>query len=106
MHLALEVDSQNYSTVKDAILKAYELVPEAYWQHFRKSDIQSHVEFARDLTKHFIRLCSASQVTTFKDMCDGMVQEQFKDCIPPQAASHIAEQDVQTASKVATLADE
>ena len=35
-----------------------------------------------------------------------MVQEQFKDCIPPEAASHIAEQDVQTASKVATLADE
>ena len=47
---ALPVESCNdYAVVKNAILKAYELVPEAYRQKFRntrKSHDQTHVEFA------------------------------------------------------------
>ena len=42
--------SSNYEHVKEAILKAYELVPEAYRQKFRnylKYDSKTHVEFAR-----------------------------------------------------------
>uniref|UniRef100_A0A671UNG2 SCAN box domain-containing protein n=1 Tax=Sparus aurata TaxID=8175 RepID=A0A671UNG2_SPAAU len=104
-----EIESKNFATVKEAILKAYELVPEAYRQHFRswrKSDKQSHVEFAKDLTKHFNRWCSALEVTTFKDLCDLMIQEQFKESIPPEVATHIAERGVKTASEAATLADE
>ena len=41
---------QNYDAVKKAVLKAYELVPEAYRQKFRsakKESNQTHVEFAR-----------------------------------------------------------
>ena len=41
---------QNYDAVKKAVLKAYELVPEAYRQKFRsakKESNQIHVEFAR-----------------------------------------------------------
>ena len=43
--------SFNYEHVKEAILKAYELVPEAYRQKFRnylKYDSKTHVEFARE----------------------------------------------------------
>ena len=43
--------SSNYEHVKEAILKAYELVPEAYRQKFRnylKYDSKTHVEFARE----------------------------------------------------------
>ena len=43
--------SSNYEHVKEAILKSYELVPEAYRQKFRnylKYDSKTHVEFARD----------------------------------------------------------
>ena len=43
--------SSNYELVKEAILKAYELVPEAYRQKFRnylKYDSKTHVEFARE----------------------------------------------------------
>ena len=43
--------SSNYERVKEAILKAYELVPEAYSQKFRnylKYDSKTHVEFARE----------------------------------------------------------
>ena len=43
--------SSNYEHVKETILKAYELVPEAYRQKFRnylKYDSKTHVEFARE----------------------------------------------------------
>ncbi len=41
----------NYEFVKETILQAYELVPEAYRQRFRnlvKQGNQTYVEFARD----------------------------------------------------------
>lgn len=50
--------SRVYLTVKAAVLKMYELVPEVYHQKFRfweKSGKQSHVEFARDLVIFFGR---------------------------------------------------
>ena len=43
--------SSNYEHVKEAILKAYELFPEAYRQKFSnylKYDSKTHVEFARE----------------------------------------------------------
>lgn len=42
--------SANYDTVKDLILKGYELVPEAYRQKFRnykKYTYQTFIEFSR-----------------------------------------------------------
>ena len=50
--------SSNYEHVKEAILKAYELVPEAYRQKFRnylKYDSKTHVEFAREKENLFNR---------------------------------------------------
>ena len=48
---AMSIDqSSDYTVLKQAILKAYELVPEAYRQKFRstqKLSDQTHVEFAR-----------------------------------------------------------
>ena len=44
-------DSQDYQKVKTAVLRAYELVPEAYRQQFRdfrKNSGQTYVEFARE----------------------------------------------------------
>ena len=42
-------ESRVYDTVKAAAMKVYELVPEAYYQHFRyrkKLDNQTYTEFA------------------------------------------------------------
>ena len=50
--------SQHYETVKELILKGYELVPEAYRQKFRnckKDSNQTHVEFARSKEQLFDR---------------------------------------------------
>ena len=104
-----ERESKVYRTVKEAVLKAYELVPEAYRQRFRswrKANRQSNVEFARDLTKHFNRWCSALEVTSFERLCDVIVLEQFIDCVPPEVATHIIERGISTVSDAATVADE
>lgn len=103
------VDSMDYVKVKAAVLKAYELVPEAYRQRFRtwrKGDKQTHVEFARDIAAHFARWCSASAVDNYDDLCDLIVLEQFKDSVPNHIAVHINESKVKTASAAAVLADE
>lgn len=51
-------DGLIYALVKSAVLKAYEMVPEAYRQLFRngqKEDKRSYIEFSRDLLNTFSR---------------------------------------------------
>ncbi|VDI39744.1 Hypothetical predicted protein [Mytilus galloprovincialis] len=59
--------SSDYDTVKQEVLKAYELVPEAYRQKFRsykKFDSQTYVEFAREKEDLFDKwLTSKKQIT-------------------------------------------
>ena len=56
--------SHHYETVKELILKGYELVPEAYRQKFRnckKDSNQTHVEFARSKEQLFDRWCCSKR---------------------------------------------
>lgn len=103
------VDSASYGKVKAAVLKAYELVPEAYRQKFRnwkRRDQQTHVEFVQDILTHFNRWCSGSSVESYDDLCDLIVLEQFKSSLPAQLATYITEKKVKTAAAAAVLADE
>ena len=57
--------SHHYETVKELILKGYELVPEAYRQKFRnckKNSNQTHVEFARNKVQLFDRWCCSKKI--------------------------------------------
>ena len=57
--------SSNYEHIKEAILKAYKLVPEAYRQKFRnylKYDSKTHVEFAREKENLFNRWCHSKEI--------------------------------------------
>ncbi|KAK0134657.1 hypothetical protein N1851_029725 [Merluccius polli] len=57
--------SSNYKTVKEAILRTYELVPEAYRQQFhklRKSESQTHGVFAREQQILFERWCKSQDI--------------------------------------------
>ncbi len=68
--LSLE-DSLKYDVVKLTVLKAYELVPEAYRQQFRtrrKNASQTYVEFARDKGILFDRWCASSKSDDFCDL--------------------------------------
>ena len=76
---------QNYDAVKKAVLKAYELVPEAYRQKFRsakKESNQTHVEFARVQEQMFDRWLTSKNVNEdFKQLRQLVLIEQFKECI-------------------------
>ena len=101
-------DSQNYSKVKSAVLKAFELVPEAYRRRFRtwRRREKTHLEFARDLSCYFARWCAALDVKDFAGLCDLIVLEQFKNTLPEHIANYISNREVKTAAEAAALADE
>ncbi|XP_067230426.1 uncharacterized protein [Chanodichthys erythropterus] len=106
--LSLE-DSLNYDIMKAAILRAYELVPEAYRQRFRgdkKNSCQTFVEFAREKGVLFDKWCVSSKVTDFKTLRELILLEEFKNCIPERVIVYLNEQKVTSLSQASVLADE
>ena len=101
--------SSNYEHVKEAILKAYELVPEAYRQKFRnylKYDSKTHVEFAREKENLFNRWCHSKEIgQDFKKLKQMVLLEEFKDKVRPDIRSHLDEQKVEELEKAAVMAD-
>ena len=102
--------SSNYEHVKEAILKAYELVPEAYRQKFRnylKYDSKTHVEFAREKENFFNRWCHSKEIgQDFKKLKQLVLLEEFKDKVRPDIRSHLDEQKVEELEKAAIMADD
>ena len=108
---ALSVDdSSDYDVVKSAILKAYELVPEAYRQKFRnykKDDKQTYVEFANQTEVYFDRWCSAKKVISDYDKLRQIILiEQFKRCVHDDLKTYLDEKNVETLHEMAVLADD
>uniref|UniRef100_A0A3B1J0P6 Gypsy retrotransposon integrase-like protein 1 n=1 Tax=Astyanax mexicanus TaxID=7994 RepID=A0A3B1J0P6_ASTMX len=102
-------DSLQYDSVKAAILRAYELVPEAYRQKFRmhkKSSSQTFVEFAREKEILFDKWCSACKATDFASLRKLILLEEFKNCLPEQVVTYLNEHKVSSLSEGAVLADE
>ncbi|XP_058254433.1 uncharacterized protein LOC131358974 [Hemibagrus wyckioides] len=102
-------DSMDYDTVKAAILRAYELVPEAYrqrFQNFRKTQTQTYVEFAREKAFLFDKWTAASKVNSQETMRELMLLEDFKNCLPERVSVYLNECKVNTLSQAAMLADE
>ncbi|KAJ8026737.1 hypothetical protein HOLleu_31657 [Holothuria leucospilota] len=102
-------DSMDYDKVKKAILQAYELVPEAYRQKFRKyrkADTQTYVEFAYQKERHFDRWCASKKVSTFDTLRQLMLVEEFKRCVNEDIKTHLEENKADKLSEVANLADQ
>ena len=77
--------SIGHETVKGAILRAYELVPEAYRQRFRslnKLDKQTYVDFAKEKEALFSRWCKSQKAETKEDLKQLILLEEFKNCLP------------------------
>ena len=106
--LSLE-QSSDYDTVKEFILKAYELVPEAYRQKFRdcrKEHDQTHVEFARTKEQLFDRWCSSKKVgSDHAKLRQLMLVEEFKRCINSDVKAFLNEREVENLETAARLAD-
>ena len=107
--LSLE-QSSDYDKVKELILKAYELVPEAYRQKFRncrKENDQTHVEFARTKEQLFDRWCCSKKIgSDYPKVRQLMLAEEFKRCINSDVKSFLDEKEVETLEKAARLADD
>ena len=102
-------DSMQYSVVKATILRAYELVPEAYRQKFRqhwKGSDKTFVEFSREKEALFDRWCGASKATDFKTLRELILVEEVKRCLPDRIVVHLNEQRVNSVSTAGILADE
>ncbi len=106
--LSLE-DSLDYDVVKSTVLRAYELVPEAYRQRFRshaKTSKQTFVEFGREKRALFETWCVSSKTDTFEQLCELVLLEDFKKSVPEKVVQHLNEQKVTTLAEVVVLAYE
>ncbi len=94
--------------VKVAILRAYELVPEAYRQRFRnhkKNSSQTFVEFAREKGALFEKWCASRKVTDFKTLWELILLEEFKNCVPERVIVYLNKQKVSSLSQASVFAD-
>ncbi len=101
--------SLDYNVLKAAVLREYELVPEAYHQKFRahaKSARQTHVEFAREKRVMFEKWCLSSKTTTFEQLQELILLEDFKTCLPEGVVVHLNERKVTSLLDATVLADE
>ena len=102
--------SSSYDTVRELILKAYELVPEAYRQIFRNcktENEQTHVEFTGTKEQLFDRWCSSKKIDSdHEKLRQLMLVEEFKRCINSDIKSFLDEKQVETLEAAARLADD
>jgi len=107
--LTIEESSQ-YHIVMAAVLKAYELVPEAYRQKIRnaiKRSDQKLVEFAREKERLISRWCSSKEIdNNFDKLCQLLLIEEFKKCLPNEVKTYLDEKKAEMLSQAATLADD
>ena len=102
--------SAELELVKSTILKANELVPEAYQQHFRsskKKEAQTFMEFARDKEVQFDKWCTALDVAKDYNKLHQIIRlEEFKSRLPPHLKTYLDERKVNKLNDAAVLASD
>ena len=111
IYSALSIEeSCQYDVVKAAVLKVYELVPEAYRQKFRdnvKRESQTFVEFARSKETLFDRWCTSKDICgNYEKLRQLILIEEFKKCLPSEVKTYIDEKKVETLNQAAVMADD
>ncbi len=101
-------ESLDYDILKALVLRAYELVPEAYRQKFRghlKAANQTFVEFAREKGTLFDKWCQSNKVNDFEQLRELVLLEDFKNTLPDKIVVHLNEQKVNMLAQAAVFAD-
>ncbi|XP_059810334.1 uncharacterized protein LOC132383417 [Hypanus sabinus] len=106
----MEEESENYEKVKEAILRTYELVPEAYRQKFRnlkKGWNQTYTEFAYEKCVLLDHWCAAEIVEEdFWHLRELILTEEFKGCVLDDIQMYLNEKPNNSISEYARFADE
>ena len=101
--------SSDYDIVKREILKAYELVPEAYRQKFRsykKYENQTYVEFAREKEDLFDRWLTSKKIDkNFDKLRQLLLLEEFKQCVHYDLKTHLDDKNIDTLQNAAIASD-
>lgn len=71
-----------------------------------KTSSQTFVEFAREKTILFEKWCAANKVSTFEQLKELILVEEFKNCVPEKIVVYLNEQKVTSLSEAAIFADE
>ena len=91
-------DCSDYNHVKECILKAYELVPEAYRQKFRnqrKAEQQNHLEFVREKKNSFDRWLKAKKVgEEFGKLKEVILMKEFRWKVQDSVRSYLDKKGV------------
>ncbi|XP_068211691.1 uncharacterized protein [Palaemon carinicauda] len=101
--------ARDYQKVKTLVLKAYDLVPEAYRLKFRndnKHPSKSFVEFARLKENQFNDWIKSRQVVSFAALREMLLPGDFKKACSKELRVHLEEVKVVKVSNAAQLADE
>ena len=99
---------EDYDFAKTQILNAHAVTPENYRQKFRnlvKSKTQSYVEFAMEKLRYYNKWLNAVNVTTFSELVNLMVLEEWKNKLPFPLLRYVEEKDERELVKVAEMAD-
>jgi hypothetical protein len=100
--------SSDYDKVKAAILKAFQLVPEAYRQKFRgckKFHNQTYVEFAREKEDLFDQWLRSQEIDNFQNFRQLILVEEFKECAHQDLRTHLEDKNVRTLDEAAVISD-
>ncbi|KAM4637041.1 LOW QUALITY PROTEIN: uncharacterized protein O3C94_018089 [Discoglossus pictus] len=102
-------DSRDYQKVKQAILDRYAITPEAYRQRFRerrKTEKDTHMEWAHRLTRAGKGWVQAAQATTVEDMLQLLLLEQFFQGLTPDLQNWLRDRKPRILIDAARWADE
>ena len=100
----------DYDLVKAAVLKSFELVPEAYRQKFRtqrKTENQSYVEFLTEKENALDKWCDSKRIDGDAEKLRQLIlAEEFLNCVPEEVRVHLSERKTDVTYEMAALADE
>ncbi|XP_068210300.1 uncharacterized protein [Palaemon carinicauda] len=101
--------ARDYGKVKALVLRAYDLVPEAYrlkFRNFNKHACISYVEFARLKEEQFNNWLKSCQVVSSSSLRELMLLKEFKKYCSKELRIYLEEVEVVSVSKAAQIADE
>ncbi|XP_066970164.1 uncharacterized protein [Macrobrachium rosenbergii] len=104
-----EVVARDYHKVKSIVLKAYDLVPEAYQLKFRnsvKTSAVSFVEFARMKQEQFDDWMKSRQIVSLSGLRELILMEEFKKTCSKELRVYLEEVKAVEVSQAAQIADE
>ncbi|XP_076043873.1 uncharacterized protein LOC143026963 [Oratosquilla oratoria] len=109
IYSSLPLSENSYESVKIRVLKAYELVPEAYrlkFRNFRKLPQVTFVEFAAMQERLLDKWCTASEVDSLEKFREIILVEQFHSQLDADLRVYLEIQKPNRLSKAAILAEE